>query len=86
MENPALELITQSQEIDNILSKNNDDNEIKNGLIEKARALWKKWIVLKMVFKIPKKIDQHKPIETISSKLVEDTYPSMDITVLDQKM
>lgn len=65
---------------------NNDNTEIKNGLIEKARALWKKWIVLKMVYKIPKKIDQHKPIEMISNKLVEDTYPSMDITVLDQKM
>lgn len=60
-----------------------------HGLIEKARDLWKKWIVLKMVFKIPKKIDKHKPSEELmnSSKIVEDLSPNfpMDITALDRR-
>lgn len=56
--------------------------------MEKARHLWKKWIILKMVFKIPKKIDQHKSIEEINSskQLNENSNSSpMDITALDPK-
>lgn len=63
------------------------NNETTNSLVEKARDLWKKWIVLKMVFKIPKKIEQHKPVEEVvnSNKLIEDSHSSLDITVLDRK-
>lgn len=64
------------------------NNEAINSLVEKARDLWKKWIVLKMVFKIPKKIEQHKPIEELvnSNKLIENSHSSlMDIPILDPK-
>lgn len=85
MEYPASELKKHCQEIDNILTTNNENN--LNSLIEKARILWKKWIILKMVFKIPKKIYQHKTIKNIdSNKLAEESYAlAMDIPVLDQK-
>lgn len=84
LEYPTTELQNHYQEINNLLPKN---CEKVNNLVEKARDLWKKWIILKMVFKIPKKIDQRKPIEEINSKqLVENSNPSpMDITALDQK-
>lgn len=53
--------------------------------MKKARALWKKWILLKMVFKIPKKIDRQKPIEKINlNKVNMDSY--MDISVIDRTM
>lgn len=82
LEYPTTEL--HYEEINKLLPKN---NETINGIVEKARGLWKKWIILKMVFKIPKKIDQHKPIEEINSRqLTEDSYSSpMDITSLDRK-
>jgi len=56
--------------------------------VKKARDLWKKWIILKMVFKIPKKTDQHKPIKEINSnKSTENVYASsMDIPTIDRKM
>jgi len=84
LEYPATEIQNHCQEIDSLLP---NDNEIKNSLVEKSRALWKKWIVLKMVFKIPKKIDQHKPTTDInSSKLIDDCYQSpIDTTSLDRK-
>lgn len=87
LEHPTKHSQKHCQEIDNIFPTKDDGNETMNGLVEKARDLWKKWIVLKMVFKIPKKIDQPKTIkETNSSKLPEDYSSSMDIAVLDQKM
>lgn len=76
------------QEIDGIFPTNNNDYEMTvYGLVEKARDLWKKWIVLKMVFKIPKKIDQPKPSEEVmnSSKVVEDSSPNFPITALDRR-
>jgi len=85
LEYPATEIKNHCLEIDSLLP---NDDEIINSLVKKSRALWKKWIVLKMVFKIPKKIDQHiKPtVEINSSKLLEDCYQSyMDITTLDRK-
>lgn len=84
LEYPATEIKNHCQEIDILLP---NDNEIKNSLVEKSRALWKKWIVLKMVFKIPKKIDQHKPPTDINScKLIDNCYQSpVDITTLDRK-
>jgi len=54
--------------------------------VEKSRALWKKWIVLKMVFKIPKKVDQHKPTtDKNSSELIDNCYQSPVHTTLDRK-
>ncbi|XP_060861460.1 uncharacterized protein LOC132938562 isoform X2 [Metopolophium dirhodum] len=84
LEYPATEIKNHFQEIDSLLP---NDNEIKNSLVEKSRALWKKWIVLKMVFKIPKKIDHHKPPTDISAcKLIDNCYQSpVDITTLDRK-
>lgn len=38
------------QEVDKLLP---DENNMSS-LVQAARVLWKKWIVLKMVFKIPK--------------------------------
>lgn len=82
LEYPATEIQNHCQEINSLLP---NDNEMKNSLVEKSRALWKKWIVLKMVFKIPKKIDQNKSI-TDSSKLINNGYQSpIDITTLDRK-
>jgi len=82
LEYPATEIKNHCQEIDSLLP---NDNEIKNSLVEKSRALWKKWIVLKMVFKIPKKIDQNKPIKD-SNKLIDNCYQSsIDVTSFDQK-
>lgn len=97
LEYPASDLQKHCQEIDNIFPTiNNDDSEtavsLVHGLVEKARDLWKKWIVLKIVFKIPKITDQHKLYKelTNSSKIVEDSYlspnPPMDITTLDQRL
>lgn len=56
--------------------------------MEKARVLWKKWILLKMVFKIPKKTDQYKLTEKFNLKKIrQDFYSSlMDIPTLDQTM
>ncbi|XP_060834189.1 uncharacterized protein LOC132917458 [Rhopalosiphum padi] len=84
LEYPATEIKNHCQEIDNLLP---NDNGIINSLVKKSRALWKKWIVLKMVFKIPKKIDQHKPTTKInSSKLIDDRYQSsMVIPTFDRK-
>lgn len=84
LEYPATEIKNHCQKIDSLLP---NDNKIKNSLVEKSRALWKKWIVLKMVFKIPKKIDQNKPTTEINSiKLVDNCYhSSLDITTLDRK-
>lgn len=84
LEYPATELQNHYQEINSLLPKNSEN---VNDLVEKARDLWKKWILLKMVFKIPKLIDQQKPTEEINSKqLIENSNPSpMDITTLDQK-
>jgi len=71
------------REIDKILPTNNEIDET-NSLVEKARALWKKWIVLKIVFKIPKKIDQPKPItETNSAKFSDN---AVETTTLERKM
>jgi len=82
LEYPATEIKNHCQEIDSLLP---NDNEIKNCLVEKSRALWKKWIVLKMVFKIPKKIDQHKPTPDINScKLIDNCYQS-PMDTLDRK-
>jgi len=84
LEYPATEIKNHCQEIDSLLP---NDNELKNSLVERSRALWKKWIVLKMVFKIPKKIDQHKPTtDRNPSKLIDDCcQSSMDVTNLDRK-
>lgn len=84
LEHPNTELQSHYQEINNLLPKN---CEKVNDLVKKASDLWEKWMSLKMVFKIPKKIDQQKPIEEINSKqLVDNSNPSpMDITALDQK-
>jgi len=81
---PASEL-QDIHEIDKILPPINE-NDKTSSLVEKARALWKKWIVLKIIYKIPKKIDQHKPnIEMNSIQLSEIPFPpSIDIT-LEQK-
>lgn len=55
--------------------------------MDKSRALWKKWIVLKTVFKIPKKLDQHNATEKInSSKITGDCPSPLAITTLDRKM
>lgn len=68
------------------MPKNNEDDETINNLVEKARALWKKWIVLKIVFKIPKKVDNKQTEEINSNKLSEGSHPSpTDITTLDRK-
>jgi len=85
LEYPATEIKNHCQEIDSLFS---NDNGIINNLLEKSRALWKKWIVLKMVFKIPKKIDQHKSTkEKSSSKVIDDFYESsMNIRTIDQSM
>lgn len=85
LEHPVTDLLKHNQEIDSMFPTN---NETINSLVEKARDLWKKWIVLKMVFKIPKKVEQHKPVEKAanSNKFIEDSHSSpMDITVLDRK-
>ncbi|KAL5242931.1 hypothetical protein ACI65C_010341 [Semiaphis heraclei] len=83
LEYPASEIKNHCQEINSLLP---NDDEIKNSLVEKSRALWKKWIVLKMVFKIPKKVDQHKPTRDInSSKLIDNCYQSPVDTTLDRK-
>lgn len=86
MDYPSAEFQKHSQEVENILPKNNEDETI-NILVEKSRALWKKWIILKMVFKIPKKIDQNKVIEEIdSNEFSAESYASaMYIPVLDEK-
>ncbi|XP_025415197.1 uncharacterized protein LOC112686918 isoform X2 [Sipha flava] len=82
---PVIELHKHIQEIDNLLPTNNNSETI-NVLVEKSRALWKKWIVLKMIFKIPKKTDQHKPIEEINlNKNNIDSCSYMDISVIDRK-
>lgn len=87
LEYPPTELQKHFEEIENILPRINEDDETVNGLVNKAISLWKKWIVLKMVYKIPKKIDQQKTIEEVDPcKPTQDLYPSpMDITVLDHK-
>lgn len=86
LEYPSTELQKHCQEVENILPTNNEDKTI-NSLVEKSRALWKKWIILKMVFKIPKKIDQIKVIEEIDSNefSAESFACAMYIPVLDQK-
>ncbi|CAH1720992.1 unnamed protein product [Aphis gossypii] len=83
LEYPATEIKNHCQEIDSLFS---NDNGMINNLLEKSRALWKKWIVLKMVFKIPKKIDQHKSVkEKCSSEVINDYYESsMNIRTIDQ--
>lgn len=84
-----MELQKQCQEIEKLLPNNNNDEKTVNNLVEKARALWKKWIVLKLVFKIPKKIDLPKPpIEEINSKKVTENFYSstMDTASFDNKM
>lgn len=84
----SLELPTSElqdiHEIDKILPSNNENDETNN-LIEKSRTLWKKWIALKIIFKIPKKIDQHKPnIEINSTELNDTSYPyPMEIATLE---
>ncbi|VVC32419.1 Post-SET domain,AWS domain,SET domain,SRI, Set2 Rpb1 interacting [Cinara cedri] len=84
LEYPPTEQQKHCQEIENILPTNNEDKT--NDLVEKARALWKKWIILKIVFKIPKKMYQHNVIKEIhSNKLTDESYAlAMDIPVLDQ--
>ncbi|XP_025204603.1 uncharacterized protein LOC112601289 isoform X2 [Melanaphis sacchari] len=83
LEYPATEIKNHCQEIDRFLP---NDNEMINSLVKKSRALWKKWIVLKMVFRIPKKIDQHKRITEInSSKVIDDCYQSsLNITTFNR--
>lgn len=71
------------REIDKILPTNIENDET-NSLVEKARALWKKWIVLKIVFKIPKKINQPKPNTETNSVNFSDN--AMEITTLERKM
>lgn len=54
--------------------------------MKKARALWKKWIVLKKVFKIPKKVDIKPTKEINTNKHSENSLSShMNISALDRK-
>lgn len=87
LEYSPTELQKHCEEINNTLPKMNEDNEIINDLVNKAKSLWKKWIVLKMVYKIPKKMDQPKTIKEVNlCKPTQDIYPSpVDISVLDHK-
>lgn len=50
LEYPVSKSEEHSQEVDKLLPEDNSNSPI----VEAARILWKKWIVLKMVFKIPK--------------------------------
>ncbi|VVC37627.1 Post-SET domain,AT hook, DNA-binding motif,AWS domain,SET domain,SRI, Set2 Rpb1 interacting [Cinara cedri] len=57
LEYPVSKIIEHGQEVDKLLS----DVETDNSLVQVARNLWKKWIILKMVFKIPK-LDRPKEV------------------------
>jgi len=50
LEYPLSQIKEHEQEIDKLLPHVNN----KSSLVQAARVLWKKWIVLKIVFKIPK--------------------------------
>jgi len=50
LEFPLLKKLEHISEVNRLLP---DENDILP-LVQSARDLWKKWIVLKMVFKIPK--------------------------------
>lgn len=60
---PTSQIKEHEQEIDKLLP---DVNNLSS-LVQAARILWKKWIILKIVFKIPK-LD--RPKEGILSKHV----------------
>lgn len=62
LEYASHELDKHCQEIENILPSCHNSNDDTENFIEKARSLWKKWIVLKIVFKIPKKMEQPKSV------------------------
>lgn len=50
LEYPVTQIKEHEQEIDKLLP----DVENLSSLVQAARILWKKWIILKIVFKIPK--------------------------------
>lgn len=58
LEYPVSKIVEHSQEVDKLLP-----NETDSSLVQAARVLWKKWIILKMVFKIPK-LDRPKEGKT----------------------
>ncbi|XP_050545151.1 uncharacterized protein LOC126907706 [Daktulosphaira vitifoliae] len=77
------------QEIENILPSYPNSNDEAVNFVEKARSLWKKWIVLKIVFKIPKKLEQQKleiPERVLHN--INDDYDHTvhSIEILERKM